>query len=287
MRLVASALSEWVEPPSANNLATARGISAAAAADATRLWACHMERPADSLLSRLTWAAVGYQYQWTPRTYDRRCYSPFPHGLAQLATELACACGWSLRPEAAIINLYNASSTMGGHKDDAEPCQEVPIVSISLGLEAIYLLGGLTKAEAPCAMRLRSGDVIVQGGRSRGYVHGVPRVLPATLPPHLHPSDAAYLLGATHRNATAPDELRPFAQWLTEHRLNINVRQVFSETDSPPPWDVVQSVEEGGMRASSTMMADAEVDDATQEREVRKRLRTDEQLLHCSSEMIT
>lgn len=51
---------------------------------------------------------------------------------------------------------------MGGHLDDAEPCQTAPIVSISIGLDAIYLLGGRTKATEPLPMLLRSGDVILQ-----------------------------------------------------------------------------------------------------------------------------
>ena len=104
---------------------------------------------------------------------------------------------------------------MGGHLDDAEPCQRAPIVSLSLGLDAIYLLGGASKAEPPRALRLRSGDVVLQGGASRGFYHGVPRVLAGTLPTMLRPENAA------------DSELSPFARWLLDHRLNINVRQVF------------------------------------------------------------
>ena len=223
LQLVRSALSEWIEPPSANNLATAHGVSAAAAADHTNLWARHSAQPDGSLLSKLTWATVGYQYQWTPREYDPRFRSHFPAELAQLASALAGACGWSLRPEAAIINLYSHGSLMGGHRDDAEPCQDVPIVSISLGLDCVYLLGGETKATPPVAMRLRSGDVIVQGGLSRGYVHGVPRVLRDSLPAALQACGAA---DADDSEACA--RLAPFARWLRDHRLNINVRQVFA-----------------------------------------------------------
>ena len=79
-------------------------------------------------------------------------------------------------------------------------------------------------------LRLRSGDVVIQGGRSRGYVHGVPRVLPNTLPPPLHAEAAD---GAVASDAMA--ELAPFARWLAEHRLNINVRQVFGDEGPPPP----------------------------------------------------
>ena len=221
LRLVRSALRDWIEPPSLNNLGTAKGVTAEDAANYSNMWQRHLDEeasgePSTSLLSKLTWATVGYQYQWTPRCYDPNCRSPFPAELSTLAAELAHACGWpTLRPEAAIINLYHPASTMGGHRDDAEPDQTSPIVSISLGLDCVYLLGGETKDTPPIAMRLRSGDVIVQGGRSRGYVHGVPRVLAGTLPTMLRPENAA------------DSELSPFARWLLDHRLNINVRQVF------------------------------------------------------------
>lgn len=260
LELACSALREWIEPPSANNLATAHGVSPAAAADQTRLWERHVEQPAESLLGKLKWATVGYQYQWTPRRYDPSCFSPFPEALERLGAELAGACGWPLHPEAAIINLYHPSSTMGGHKDDAEPNQSAPIVSISLGLDAIYLLGGETKETPPIAMRLHSGDVIVQGGRSRGYVHGVPRLLPGTLPPHLLPA-------AISEGCRA--ELAPFAEWLGAHRLNINVRQVFG--------DEVEDL------SSGTPQADAEApsqDAAT----ARKRLRDAETSGSCQAE---
>ena len=269
LQLVRSALSEWVEPPSANNLATARGVSSAATADQTRLWERHVASPADSLLSKLTWAAVGYQYQWTPRTYDVRCHSPFPRELRQLAVDLAGACGWALRPEAAIINLYNAASTMGGHRDDAEPNQAAPIVSISLGLEGVYLLGGLTKATPPIAVRLRSGDVVVQGGASRGYVHGVPRVLAHSLPPALS-------AGAVH-TAQQREELAPFAHWLTEHRLNINVRQVFGD-EAPPIAPRGEAGGEGGMQATRpSLEAEAPDEPARHDQERNKRPRADQE----------
>ena len=141
LELAGAALREWVEPPSVTNLV----LHNPGPYDA--LWARHQREPAGSLLSRLTWATLGYHYQWTDRRYDPAKRSPFPPTLSKLAADLAAACGWQMRAEAAIVNLYGASSTMGGHLDDAEPCQSVPIVSISLGLEAIYLLGRETKAD--------------------------------------------------------------------------------------------------------------------------------------------
>lgn len=246
LRLAHAALSGWIEPPAANNLRTAAGVGQAVES-ANHFWRQHLQAleppgraasaddpaKATTLLSRLAWATVGYQYQWTERRYDRSKRSPMPQELVQLAAELAFACGWALTPEAAIINLYGHKSVMGGHLDDAEPCQSVPIVSISLGLEAIYVLGGRTKAEPALAMRLRSGDVVVQGGQSRGFVHGVPRILPATLPPELLRAGTMSVDssggGCVNEEGS---ELAAVARWLREHRLNINVRQVFDDKHS-------------------------------------------------------
>ena len=217
LRLAGAALQDWIEPPAVTNLVLHHP------GPHEDLWAHHQRAPEGSLLSKLTWATVGYHYQWTERAYARERRSPFPPELAQLSADLAAACGWRLSPEAAIINLYGPRSAMGGHRDDAEPCQSVPIVSLSLGLEAVYLLGRETKDHAPIAMRLQSGDVIVQGGDSRGFVHGVPRVLAESLP-------EAIRLCAFASTAPAPQPL--VARWLSGHRLNINVRQCFDNAST-------------------------------------------------------
>ena len=224
LRLARSALREWVEPPAATNLALHDPSGAH-----DRLWERHQREPTGSLFSKLTWATVGYQYQWTERVYDPERRSPFPEELSRLSADLAAACGWRVRPEAAIVNLYGPSSAMGGHRDDAEPCQSVPIVSISIGLDAIYLLGRETKEHAPIAMRLRSGDVVVQGGASRGYVHGVPRVLADSLPAALAATSGRDAEGGDGAEADeeAAADLEAVRGWLSGHRLNINVRQCF------------------------------------------------------------
>lgn len=231
LRLASTALREWIEPPAATNLVIHE------AGPHSSLWERHQQEPRGSLLSRLTWATVGYQYQWTQRAYvpEKRC--PFPCDLASLSVDLAAACGWELRPEAAIVNLYGTSSTMGGHLDDAEPCQSVPIVSISIGLDAIYLLGGSTKADEPIPLLLRSGDVILQGGESRRFVHGVPRVLAGSLAAEL----------SAGRVADDP-MLAPVAAWLADHRLNINVRQC---------WDVEASSEDAEASSAAAVAAEA------------------------------
>ena len=220
-----AALGEWAEPEwSVTNLDLHHGPQRG-------LWAAHRRGERGSLLPKLSWATLGYHYGWSERAYDPARRSAFPPPLARLAADLAAAaCGAELRAEAAIVNFYGASAAMGGHRDDAEAYQDAPIVSISLGLDAVYLIGGETKEVAPTAIRLRSGDVVVQGGHSRGYYHGVPRVLAATAPPSL-------------RRAAAGDaELLAVCEWLEGHRINLNVRQCFEEE----PEEATAETEPGG-----------------------------------------
>ena len=56
---------------------------------------------------------------------------------------------------------------MGGHLDDGEPDQENPILSFSLGLSCVFLIGGKTKEERPTAIKLDSGDLVVMSAYSR------------------------------------------------------------------------------------------------------------------------
>jgi 2OG-Fe(II) oxygenase superfamily len=88
-------------------------------------------------------------------------------------------------PEAAIVNFYREVTSMGGHRDDAELTDRWPIVSISLGCAAVFLIsiqqGGGTDIP-PAALLLRSGDAVVMGGASRLATHGLSTILRATAP---------------------------------------------------------------------------------------------------------
>ena len=129
------------------------------------------------------------------------------------------------------------------------PPTGAPIVSISLGLSAVYLLGGPSKAEAPLALLVRSGDVIVQGGASRGHVHGVPRILAGSSP--------AELRGECDGAAgDETEELRAVAEWLGCHRLNVNVRQVFEHAEEEEAA-AAAGAEPGGRAGKAARGADA------------------------------
>jgi alkylated DNA repair protein (DNA oxidative demethylase) len=91
-----------------------------------------------------------------------------------------------MEPDLCIINLYLADSRMGVHQDkDERPgtlAAGVPIVSVSIGDAARFVIGGLTRKEPLRPLMLRSGDVLVMGGPSRLRFHGVTRILPGTAP---------------------------------------------------------------------------------------------------------
>jgi alkylated DNA repair protein alkB homolog 1 len=112
--------------------------------------------------------------------------------------------------------------------------------AISLGNAAIFLIGGLTRDIQPTPILLRSGDVVIMSGPEcrRAYhgarcffahklwltfnrsLKGVPRILEATLPPHLHASDDDY-------------DWKPYEKYMCSTRINVNVRQVFPKGFHP------------------------------------------------------
>jgi alkylated DNA repair protein (DNA oxidative demethylase) len=97
--------------------------------------------------------------------------------LCQLAEQAAAAGGFDgFAPDACLINRYEPGARMSLHQDKDERDFAAPIVSVSLGLPAIFLFGGLKRADKPRRYRLEHGDVVVWGGPSRLFFHGVARL---------------------------------------------------------------------------------------------------------------
>jgi alkylated DNA repair protein alkB family protein 1 len=120
---------------------------------------------------------------------------------------------------------------LNGHVDDAERSLAQPLVSLSLGCDAIFLLGGTTKEVAPTALLLRSGDAVVLSGEARRCYHGVPRVLTdRPLPPALRCGEAggggSAAGGADDGGggATEGDPFAPFERHMRCCRINISIR---------------------------------------------------------------
>ena len=101
----------------------------------------HLHRPAHKQPA-LSWASLGYNFDWTTRTYSERRKTPFPEELAELTARFARRVqvareggGCGFRAETAIVNYYKSGGNMGPHVDDSEDDKVNPVVSISLGKE--------------------------------------------------------------------------------------------------------------------------------------------------------
>ena len=75
------------------------------------------------------------------------------------------------------MNYYHMDSTLSGHTDHSEKDLARPLLSLSFGQSAIFLIGGATKQTRPKALLLNSGDIVVMSGESRLAYHGVPKIL--------------------------------------------------------------------------------------------------------------
>jgi DNA oxidative demethylase len=97
-----------------------------------------------------------------------------PPVFLDLATQAAEAAGFvGFAPDACLINRYEPGARMSLHQDRDEQDFGNPIVSVSLGLPAVFLFGGLKRSDKPDRYRLEHGDVVVWGGPSRLFFHGV------------------------------------------------------------------------------------------------------------------
>ncbi|KAL3874108.1 hypothetical protein ACJMK2_037168 [Sinanodonta woodiana] len=134
----------------------------------------------DSILMKLRWATLGYHYDWNTKEYYEDRYTSFPDDLGLLCKCIGTALGYpDFQAEAAIVNYYHMDSTLAAHTDHSEMNHQAPLISISLGQDAIFLIGGQTKATKPTALFLHSGDICVMSGAARLAYHAVPRIWPA------------------------------------------------------------------------------------------------------------
>ena len=116
---------------------------------------------------------TGYRYD----PIDPRTEAPWPamppvlRDLARRAAEQGGFTGFA--PDACLVNRYEPGTRLSLHQDKDELDYSAPIVSVSLGLPATFLFGGMARADKPRRLRLVHGDVVVWGGPSRLAYHGV------------------------------------------------------------------------------------------------------------------
>ena len=123
----------------------------------------------------LGWVSDRTGYRYSP--VDPLTASGWPAMPAEfraLALRAAAASGFpEFDPDACLINRYEIGARMGAHRDADESNFQQPIVSVSLGIPALFLFGGLKRSDQVARVYLAHGDVVVWGGPSRLRYHGI------------------------------------------------------------------------------------------------------------------
>ena len=138
----------------------------------------------------------GYRYE----TIDPQSGHPWPampEVFVDLARRSATLAGFSkFAPDACLINRYEPGAKMSLHQDKDERDLQAPIVSVSLGIPAVFLWGGMKRSDPQRRLALAHGDVLVWGGPDRLRYHGV---LPVKVDHHVLVGD--YRINLTFRKA--------------------------------------------------------------------------------------
>jgi alkylated DNA repair protein (DNA oxidative demethylase) len=143
---------------------------------------------------RVGWVSDRSGYRYSPVDPESgTLWPPMPAAFVTLAARAAAVAGFpGYDPDACLINRYSTGAKLGLHQDRDEKDAWAPIVSVSLGLTAVFMWGGKSRSDSVRRIRLENGDVAVWGGPARFVYHGV-----APLKDGLHP-----LTGATRINLT-------------------------------------------------------------------------------------
>ncbi|MEN0616402.1 DNA oxidative demethylase AlkB [Klebsiella indica] len=143
----------------------------------------------------------GYLYANTDPLTGQR-WPPMPQLFRELASDAAAACGYAqFAPDACLINRYQPGAKLSLHQDKDEHDLRAPIVSVSLGLPAIFQFGGLKRNDPLQRVLLEHGDVVVWGGKSRLFYHGI-----QALKEGMHPATGACRYNLTFRLAGNKNE---------------------------------------------------------------------------------
>jgi DNA oxidative demethylase len=138
----------------------------------------------------------GYRYDSVdPET--RAPWPSMPKAFMELAHDAAKVAGFpEFAPDGCLMNRYEPGSRLTLHQDKNERDYDQPIVSVSLGLPAVFLFGGEERSDKTTRVPVFHGDVVVWGGPARLRYHGV-----MPLKPGVHPLAGAYRFNLTFRKA--------------------------------------------------------------------------------------
>lgn len=165
----------------------------------------HMTTPGGFKMSVATtscgtygWVSDSRGYRYADEDPERnKPWPAMPAAFQRLALEAGAAGGYeSFQPDACLINRYAPGARLSLHQDRDERSFDHPIVSVSLGIPAIFLFGGTSRNDPTERVPLSHGDVVVWGGASRLYFHGVLPLADAE-----HPALGRYRINLTFRRA--------------------------------------------------------------------------------------
>ncbi|NKI96924.1 DNA oxidative demethylase AlkB [Rhizobacter sp. SG703] len=138
----------------------------------------------------------GYRYQASD-PLSGAPWPAMPRSFRELAVHAAACAGYDgFEPDANLINLYVPGTRLSLHQDRDEADYGAPIVSVSLGLPAVFLFGGTQRQQPVKRLRLAHGDVVVWGGAARLAFHGV-----MPLADGEHPATGCSRINLTFRRA--------------------------------------------------------------------------------------
>ncbi len=187
----------------------ARDAAAALLGDVARVAAAapfrHLETPGGFRMSvamtnagELGWVSDRRGYRYAAHDPETGLAWPeMPRSFRAVAVAAAERAGFAgFAPQACLVNRYAPGARLTLHQDRDEGDLSAPIVSVSLGLPAVFLWGGDTRAARPERVPLEHGDVVVFGGPSRLRHHGVLPVRDGE-----HPATGASRINLTFRKA--------------------------------------------------------------------------------------
>jgi len=123
------------------------------------------------------WISDRRGYRYEPKRPSGAAWPPIPESVLKIWRSVT---GLGRDPDCCLVNYYAEGARMGLHQDRDEADFTWPVVSISLGDDALFRVGGVERSDPTASVWLRSGDIAVLTGRSRLAFHGVDRVKPGT-----------------------------------------------------------------------------------------------------------
>ena len=126
-----------------------------------------------SSVGRYGWFSDRRGYRYESKHPNGNNWPSIPQSILNIWDKIL---GSQRQPDCCLINYYSETARMGLHQDNDEQDFTVPVLSISLGDDALFRIGGLTRKDRTQSVWLSSGDVVVMGGESRLAFHGVDRI---------------------------------------------------------------------------------------------------------------